>query len=184
MTEAPRTGKGLVLIGYRGTGKSTVGRILADRLRLPLVDADAVLELRFNRPVSRIFQESGEPRFRDWEEETIAEATSGPPCVLATGGGAVLSEVNRARLKAFGTVVWLSAGADVLSERLSREPGGLSARPPLTAAGTLAEVATVLAARLPIYAGLADVEVSTEGRTPDEVAVEVLRTVSQIVATD
>ena len=87
-------------------------------------------------------------------------------------------------MKKFGTVVWLSAGADVLTERLSREPSGPAARPPLTAAGTLAEVAAVLAERRPIYAGLADVEVSTEGRTPDEVAAEVLRAVSHDFSTD
>ena len=166
--------RGLVLIGYRGTGKSTVGRILADCLRLPFVDADVSLEMRFEIPISEVFRESGEPIFRDLEEETLTQITCGPPSVLATGGGAVLRESNRLRLKEFGWIVWLSASSEMIQARLSSNPNALANRPALTAGGTLAEVAEVLAVRRPIYQELADVEVSTDGRTPAEVALAIL----------
>ncbi len=92
----PRRGAGLALIGYRGTGKSTVGRMLADRLGRPFRDADIEIEARAGRSISSIFSECGEPAFRDWEERTLVELTlSFPDAILATGGGAILRPSNR-----------------------------------------------------------------------------------------
>ena len=171
--DRPR-GDGLVLIGYRGTGKSSVGRILSERLGRPLVDADARLEAREGRPITAIFAESGEAAFRDLEEQVLEEIVGrNPGAVLSTGGGVILREVNRDRLRDYGLVVWLRASAEVLAARLSANPRALADRPALTSAGTLREVAEVLERRLPLYRATADFEVDTEGKSPSQVAERV-----------
>lgn len=170
--------RGVGLVGSRGTGKSTVGRLVAGRLGLPFFDADRVLEARVGRSIPDVFRDLGEPAFRDWEERVLAELTAGPPCVLATGGGAVLRAVNRERLRAFGRVVWLTAPAEVLAERLAADGAG-SGRPALTAAGTLHEIAEVLAARQPLYREVADAAVPTERRTPEQVADALLEVLAE-----
>lgn len=159
---------GIVLIGYRATGKTTVGRSLADRVGRPFLDADAELESRSGRTIRDLFARDGEPAFRDLEERTIAELCEGSPgAVLATGGGAVLREANRRALKRFGVVVWLSAPPEVLVERLRRDEGE---RPALTSSGLLDEVAGVLAAREPLYREAADIVVDAAASDPDAVA--------------
>lgn len=159
---------GIVLIGYRATGKTTVGRSLADRIGRPFLDADAELESRSGRTIRDLFARDGEPAFRDLEEWTIAELCKGSPgAVLATGGGAVLREANRRALKRFGVVVWLSAPPEVLVERLRRDEGE---RPALTSSGLLDEVAGVLAAREPLYGEIADLVVDAAAPGPESVA--------------
>ncbi len=164
----------LALVGYRGTGKSTVGRIVAGRTGRPFVDADAALEARFGESVRSIFERHGEPVFRDREERVLLELTAGPAAVIATGGGAVLREANRNALRRFGLVVWLTADPETLAGRLRSSPSAVAGRPALTAAGTLAEVADLVRAREPLYRDVADAEVSTVGRSPAEVAGAVL----------
>jgi shikimate kinase len=172
---AGRAGPGLALIGYRGTGKSTVGRIVADRRNRRFLDADLEIEARAGRSIRSIFAEWGEPVFRDWEEQTLAELTSAfADAVLATGGGVVLRESNRRRIRGFGFVVWLRADPSVLARRLESDACGLAERPPLTPAGTLAEIAQVLEARIPLYQDLADLAVETHDKTPDQVAAAIL----------
>ena len=171
MTPTAPLWRGLALVGARGTGKTSVGRIVAARLGLTFADADQELEQRAGRTIAAIFAEQGEPAFRVLEEATLGELTTRDGLVLATGGGAVLREANRRALRSLGRVVWLTAGPDVLAERLRRDPAG---RPALTAAGTLDEIAAVLAARLPLYLDVADATVDTTGRTAEEVADAVL----------
>jgi shikimate kinase len=170
----PRRGGGVSLVGYRGTGKSTVGRILADLLGRPFVDADARLEAHFARPISEVFRVLGEPAFRDGEEQVLSAITSGPAAVVATGGGVVLRPTNRARLKGFGLVVWLKTDASILAARLSSDPRAVADRPTLTGAGTLAEINDVLSTRVPLYREVADLEIVTDGLTPREVAGAIL----------
>lgn len=174
MTPARTTRGGLALIGSRGTGKTTVGKLVADRLGLPFVDADEAIGARLGQSIRSFFDEYGEAEFRNRECALLAELVAGPPRVIATGGGAVLRPENRESLRAFGLVVWLTAPPDLLADRLAADPASGSARPALTAAGTLAEVADVLRRRTPLYRATADVEVSTEGRSPAEVADAVL----------
>ena len=164
-------GQGLALIGYRGTGKSTVGRILADRLGRTFLDADSEIEARAGRSIRSIFQESGEAVFRDWEERTLGELISAfPDAIVATGGGAVLREANRRLIRGLGFVAWLRAEPSVLATRLESDGRGLAERPPLTFAGTLSEIATVLDARIPLYQELADLVFETGDKTPAQVA--------------
>jgi shikimate kinase len=167
--------KGLALVGYRGTGKSTVGRILARRLNRPFVDCDLEVEARAGRSISAIFADCGEPAFRDLEERALAELTEMfPAAIVATGGGAVLRESNRRRIRDFGFVVWLRTDPDELARRLESDHRGLAERPALTPMGTLDEIAQVLAVREPFYRGLADSVIETGGKTPDEVAAAIL----------
>ncbi len=181
MNDLDTRGSGLVLVGYRGTGKSTVGRLLAERLGRVFADSDAALEAKFGQPVRAIFQERGEPYFRDCEEQAIAELTATPGQVIATGGGAVLSEINRSALRRYGLVIWLTASTEEIGRRLATNPPDLSARPALTALGTLDEIAKVLEARIPQYTAASDFEISTEGRSPDEVALAIIPRVSTAV---
>ena len=175
---AERSPRGLVLIGYRGTGKTTVGRLLADRLGRPFVDADQELQRRAGRSIAAIFDELGEPGFRDLEEATLADLTAqAAGAILATGGGAILRDSNRTALRRFGFVAWLTAGPEVLTDRLDRDQ---DSRPPLTAAGTLAEIAGVLQARTPLYRALADAEITTDGRDPMMVADAIIKVWSAV----
>jgi shikimate kinase len=172
-----RRGRGLALIGYRGTGKSTVGRILAERLGRPFFDADRELEKRLGLTVSAVFRTVGEQAFRDWEERILEELLVEPDAIVATGGGVVLREANRLRLRAFGTVVWLMADAPILARRLLVDEGSGAVRPALTPMGTLDEIVAVLFERTPLYRATSDLEVATDGKTPEEVADEVSKIV-------
>jgi shikimate kinase len=179
-TEAPpgdRTnrGPGLALVGYRGTGKTTVGKILAKRLDRPFLDADLEIEVRAGCSIPSIFAEWGEPTFREWEERTLRELVRDHPgAVLATGGGAVIRQASRDLLRAFGQVVWLQAGPDELARRLNADYQQGVERPALTSVGTIAEIASVLEARRALYREIADVAVETSGRTPGEIAELIL----------
>ena len=161
----------IALVGYRATGKSSVGRRVAERLGWRFFDADKELERRAGYSVARIFAERGEPAFRDLETQTLSELPIGPRLVLATGGGVVLREANRRHLRHFGLVVWLRAADQTLVERLSRSPGG---RPALTPAGLLAEVAPMLAVRNPLYEAVADVVIDTADQHSDEIADKIV----------
>jgi shikimate kinase len=177
MTDSPREVRGIALIGYRGTGKSTVGLILAERLERQFVDLDREIERRARREIRAIFDEDGEPAFRALESRALvdmAESTRLRGGILATGGGAVLLDSNRRLIRQIGFVAWLTADADTLARRLRASQRGVDDRPALTAAGTLAEIAEVLEGRTPLYREVADAEVSTVGRDPEQVADAVL----------
>lgn len=165
----------MALVGTRGTGKTTVGRLLAGRLARPFLDADVEFERILGRSIASVFAEEGESAFRDREERVLDELTTGHPgAILATGGGVVLRESNRRALRSFGFVVWLRADPAEASARLRADPRGLSSRPALTTAGTLAEVASVLDARTPLYRAVADAVVVTDRKPPDAVADAIL----------
>lgn len=159
----------LFLVGYRGTGKTTVARLLAERLGWEWADADAVLEARRGRSIRQIFAEEGEAAFRDKEAVVLQELCGRRACVVATGGGVVLRAENRARLRAAGLVVWLTTDAPTIWARLRQDATTAERRPPLTVGG-LGEVEELLRARLSLYEEVADLAVATVGRSPAEVA--------------
>lgn len=157
------------LIGYRGVGKSTVGERLAARLGWRALDADVELERRAGRSIADIFAAEGEPHFRDLEAALLAELAATTDTVVSLGGGAVLREENRRALAA-GRVVWLTAPAEVLAERLAADPTTAARRPNLTAQGGLAEIRTLLAAREPLYRACAEFTLDAAAHSPDELA--------------
>ncbi|HEX3727753.1 MAG TPA: shikimate kinase, partial [Pirellulales bacterium] len=158
----------LVLIGYRGTGKSQVARLMAQRLDWPWVDTDDEIERRSGRTIAAIFAEQGETAFRDLESQVLADLPQGNRSVLALGGGAVLRPQNRAIIRQLGTVVWLTAAAETLAARIAADHATAARRPNLTAGGGISEIIATLAARQEVYRECADFQVDTEHRTPTE----------------
>ncbi len=142
----------LFLVGLPGSGKSTLGRVLARRLGMPFVDADTELERRLGVSIPTIFEIEGEAAFRDREQASIAELVIRTGIVLATGGGAVIRPANRERLKANGTVVYLHAEPTTLRERTRKSRH----RPLLNTADPLARLIELYAQRDPLYREVAD----------------------------
>lgn len=163
----------IILIGYRGSGKTTIGRLLAGRLKTPFIDADEHLESQAGKTIREIFATEGEPSFRDRESAVLRELTQGGVRVLATGGGVVLREENRERIRESGFVVWLTADADTLWERLQTDPVTRERRPNL-AGGGLEEVTRMLAVREPLYRGLANLEIPVGELSPEVAADRIL----------
>ena len=149
-------GKPIVLIGLMGAGKSTVGRRLAQRLRLPFVDADVEIEAAAGMTVTEIFDRFGEGYFRDGERRVIARLIDGTPKVIATGGGAFINEETRALILSEAIAVWLDADPDVLAERVKRR----DTRPLLRGRDPAKVLQELAAVRNPIYA-MAPVRVSS-----------------------
>jgi len=147
----------IYLVGMMGAGKTTVGRILARRLKLRFVDSDHEIERRCGVRVPVIFEIEGEPGFRAREVQAIAELTELAGIVLATGGGAVLAEENRRRLAASGIVVYLRAHPDDLYARVKHDRN----RPLLAAPDTLAKLRALHGERDPLYREIADIIVDT-----------------------
>jgi len=164
----------LTLIGYRGSGKSTVARILADRMARPLVDTDTLVQKRAGRSIAEIVAAGGWPEFRRLEREAIAEMTARDEQVISAGGGAVLDEANRKALRASGRVGLLTAAPEVLWERMKADPKTAAERPDLTDAGGLAEVRKVLDERRQVYRMASDYEIQTDRFAPDETAGRIL----------
>ena len=172
----------LFLIGYRGTGKSTVACRLAERLGMQAHDCDAAIERRQGKSIAEIFAAGGEETFRALEAAMLDELSRAQGRVLALGGGCVLRPGNRAKLNARGRAVWLTARPQTLWQRIRDDVATAGRRPNLTAKGGLAEVQEVLSRRQPAYRECAHWVVDTEGKTPDEVAGEIVRLVQGAAA--
>ncbi len=157
----------VVLVGAPGSGKSTVGPRLAERLEVPFHDVDAVIEGRVGRTVAEIFADDGEAVFRAFEESTTAELL-GLPGVVSLGGGAVMSPVTRAALRGY-RVVWLQVSVPTAVNRV-----GLNVARPLLMGNVRGRLLNLLAARTPLYAEVATEVVGTDERSPDEIVEQIL----------
>lgn len=164
----------IFLVGYRGTGKTTVARLLAERLGWDWLDADAVLEAKSGRSISDLFAADGEAGFRLLESAVLEYLCDLEKHVIATGGGVVLSASNRVRMRQAGRVVWLVADVDTICARLEKDNAAGKPRPALTVGGR-AEVEQLLHVREPLYRACADVTVETSRRTAVEVVEEIIR---------
>ncbi|WP_313731546.1 shikimate kinase [Cohnella nanjingensis] len=166
--------RNVVLVGFMGTGKSTVSKLLADRLGWSRIDTDDEIARRAGRSIPEIFANEGESAFRELESAVIRDVLAGERRIVATGGGAVLREENRAAMLADGLVVALTADRETLLRRVIA--GGEAAGRPLLAGDAEARIDALLAARRHAY-DFAHVAVDTSGRTPEEIAELVLREV-------
>lgn len=147
----------LTLVGMPGSGKSTVGRQLSRRLRLPFFDSDHLIEQRLGCTIKDFFAREGEAAFRDVEERVIADVTNGPASVLATGGGAVLREANRTQLRDSGKVVYLRSTPEELYRRLRHD----RVRPLLQVDDPLGKLRSMYAERDPLYRDAAHFTIET-----------------------
>jgi len=170
----------ITLIGYRGSGKSSVAPRLAERLGWDWIDADAELELRAGRTIREIFASDGEPEFRRLEHEVIADLAQNPKLVIAAGGGAILREDNRAILMASGPVVWLQADIETLLGRIQGDATTAARRPNLTAAGGRSEVEQLLAIREPLYRQTASFTVDSGNRPVEEIVGDIMKRLQRL----
>ncbi len=168
----------IALIGYRGSGKSTVGRHLAALLKLDFVDTDALLVSR-GQTIKAIFETEGEAGFRDRESAIIREVTMRDGVVIAAGGGAILRPENVAALKARCQIIWLKASPADLHARIQADAATNLSRPDLTSAGGLAEIESLLAVRTPAYRAAADFQIEIVPLPPKEVALHISRLISK-----
>jgi len=163
----------LYLIGYRGCGKTTVARLVADRFDWLAIDADEYLEHQAARSIREIFAAEGEQGFRNRESQTVRELTGREPVVVSWGGGVILQEQNRQLLRENGQIVWLRAKAETLLQRIEQDPTSGARRPNLTAAGGIDEVKQLLAQREPIYAELANLTIDADDLPPEKIAQQI-----------
>lgn len=162
-------GRSIILVGMMGVGKSTIGRRLAEALRLPFVDADEAIEKAADLSIAEIFERFGEPYFREGERRVIARLITGSPKVIATGGGAFMDPDTRRVILENGISIWLDADIDVLVKRTARR----NTRP-LLQSGDPHEILTNLARlRNPIYAE-ADIHLISNDAPHDEVVKRIL----------
>ena len=164
--------KTIALIGYRGSGKTTIGKLLAERLGTTLIDLDLLVKARIGTSIAEFFTTQGEDAFRDHESAALAEVLASPPGVLATGGGVILREANRALLRANCFVVWLRAPAEWLWQNINADPLSKFNRPNLTVQFGIEEVKSVLKQREETYRDLATLVVDAT-QNPEVVAEEI-----------
>lgn len=162
-----RTLHNLALVGFMGTGKSTIGRMAADYMQFNFVDTDALIETRLSRTISEVFEREGEAAFRQYEKSAVQELAAEQRMVIATGGGLVLDPANMASLKSHALVVWLCATPEAIWERVRSQ----THRPLLQTPDPLAKIREMLAVRAPFYRE-ADVYIDSGLRPPREVAAQ------------
>jgi shikimate kinase len=167
--DSTRQIQNIALIGFMGTGKSSVGRIVADTLHFTYLDTDDVIEARAGVSIAEIFDKHGEAVFRDWENRLVEELARRTKTVIATGGGLPANEKNFASLQSHALIICLWASAEKIYQRVKAQ----THRPLLHAPDPLGKIRELLASRAPYYRR-ADVLVNTEFRSAREVALQVL----------
>jgi shikimate kinase len=172
--------RGIFLVGFSGTGKSTIARLIADMIGCPAFDLDQLIVEASGMPIPSIFECEGEEGFRRRESEALQTVSCQEAFVVATGGGAVLREENRRLMSDHGWIVCLEGRPETLHARLqsqlAKEAGPGAVRPLLDSEDPLEKLRTLKQGRQPIYA-LADWTVHTDRLTPEQVAAEVVRAV-------
>jgi shikimate kinase len=165
----------VVLIGYRCSGKSAVGRVLARELERDFLDMDELMEKRVGCSIEKLVFGRGWDHFRDTEKRLVKEVSKRDNLVIATGGGVVMDKENVINLKHNAWVVWLNGKAEVLRDRMAEEHKSGRIRPSLTGADSLEEITEVLSLREPLYKTAAELIVDTSGFSVPEVTALIIR---------
>jgi shikimate kinase len=164
-------GSNIVLVGFMGAGKSSVGRRLEARTGFPRFDTDEMVASKFGLSIPRIFEVHGEDVFRDAESKTLQELDAQRASIIVTGGGIVLRTTHRELLRQLGTVVYLQADEEILFERVSKR----ASRPLLRTYDPRATMKRLLEKRLPLYSEIADIVVNTSQLGHDEICDLILQ---------
>jgi shikimate kinase len=164
----------VILTGYRATGKSSIGKILADLLGFGFIDTDEAIEKRQGETIAEMVGRGGWDLFRRKEENMLLDLAASKNKVIATGGGSVMHEKAWQKLRKNALVVWLTADVKTICRRLAADSDTDDLRPPLTEMGTMNEIAMVLSERQPLYEKSSDITIHTEGKTPEEAAEAIL----------
>ena len=162
----PESVRNLVLVGFMGSGKSSVGREIARRWAFRFIDTDTAIRHKYRKSIPDIFATFGEPFFRDEENKTLQELQASQEAVIATGGGIILQPRNHPLLRTLGVVVWLTASEETIWERVSRNQN----RPLLRTNDPRTTIRHLMSTRYPLYGAVADITVETTGLTHQEVA--------------
>ncbi|MFN3480590.1 MAG: shikimate kinase [Thermodesulfovibrionales bacterium] len=168
--------KNIVLTGFMGTGKTEVGKILAQRFGYTFLDADSIIEQEQNMSITEIFRLYGEPYFRDIESAVLRRLAERDKVVISTGGGAVLRQENMDNLRKKGIIVCLTASPETILRRTSND----SSRPLLQVEDPLKKIKELLEFRRPYYER-SDIMIDTEGKSPLEVAEEIMERIKDKV---
>ena len=163
----------IILIGYRASGKTSVGKKLSGLLGLPFYDTDTLIQKRTGKTVRQMVLEGGWPAFRQAEREAIASLAGKEGAVIALGGGAVLDPANVEVLKPRGHFIWLQADKETIQERLKGDRASAEQRPPLSNSVN-GDVEEILRQRIPLYESIADLILDTTGLSVGAVAEEIL----------
>ena len=169
----------IVLIGYRCSGKTTVGKLLARDLERNFLDTDRLIEIKRGLSIHSYVSQNGWQDFRLMEREVVEEIALRDNVVIATGGGAVIDQDNVSNLRKNGWVVWLNADTKVIRERMRKEGMAGKLRPPLSGADPLDEINQILQERRPFYEHASDYTVDTNGQSPQEVTQVIMRALSR-----
>jgi len=170
--------RNIALIGFMGAGKTTVGRILAERLGLRFVETDDLVERMAGKTIPRIFEEDGEETFRRLEAEAVRKAAAMEGVVISCGGGVVLRRENVEALRNTCVVVYLKTSPEEAYRRTAGDEG----RPLLKVEDRMKRIRELLSAREPLYESSADIVVETDGLTPTEVADRVIEAVRGVLS--
>ena len=160
----------IILTGYRATGKTSTGKILADLLGFDFIDTDQDLEKRQGETIAEMVGRGGWDLFRRKEEDLLVELARSRNKVIATGGGSVMHETAWTKLRKNALAVWLTADVKIICQRLASDNDTEDQRPALTEMGTMNEIAMVLYERQPLYEKSSDLTIVTDDKTPEEVA--------------
>lgn len=165
----------ITLIGYRGSGKSSVAAPLAERSGYSWIDADDEIERVAGKSITRIFAEEGEPHFRQIERTVMQSLLSRDKLIIAAGGGAILNADTREGIQQAGPVIWLKADVNALEQRLTSDVSTPSRRPALTSSATQREeIQNLLNQREPLYSACASITVDTDSKTVIQIVDEIM----------
>ena len=165
----------IFLIGYRCTGKTTVGRVLAESMSLRYVDTDDDIVSAIGESIHAAVEEKGWDYFRRWEAKIMAKVCGDDGLVVGTGGGVILNPENTAAMRRNGMVIWLKADPETIIKRMKMDDQTRRSRPSLTGKASSGEVVEVLSQRAPLYRQASDIAVVTDNLSPKMVADEIIR---------
>jgi shikimate kinase len=171
----PKEPLSIILIGYRCTGKTSVGKKLAERLNIPFYDTDDLIMERLGATIKEIVDQKGWAFFREREKRVVREMAALNQGVAALGGGAILDPENREILKEKGPIVWLTADVQTIIERMHSDLHNADNRPPLSEKDREEEIRAMIALRYPLYEQMTHSRIDTEGKSIEEVTEEIIK---------